>query len=160
MKAREALARTGGTAAMSGIVVLAAAGAATAAWASVAAGEVTVSSAAPVELHASADVVAVGGSMLYPGASATLRLRVSNPNPYPVVVTRLAPSGVVTASNSSGTCRSDSLAVATSDVQWQLDAQSSITVDVPAGASMSPEADNGCQGARFTVGVLLTGVTR
>jgi hypothetical protein len=95
---------------------------------------------------------------LYPGGSGNLKLKVSNPNSFPVRITAVAGSGTI-GSDTVG-CTSANHAVTFTD-------QTSQTLDLTANASntvftltgvvhMGSSAANACQGAVFTVPVTLT----
>ena len=69
-----------------GVAALMVAGVAFAAWTSTGSGNGSATSGTSAN---SAIVTATAGSGLYPGASKSLVVTVDNPNPYPVVVTRI-----------------------------------------------------------------------
>jgi hypothetical protein len=99
---------------------------------------------------------------LYPNGDGTVTLTIHNPNPYPVVVTDVtAGSGAVTASGGIGTC--DVTGVSFND-QHGLNIHvppnsDSDTIELNNAAHMSNESENGCQGALFTIPVVLSGAS-
>lgn len=102
----------------------------------------------------------VGGALLYPGATGDLALRVSNPNPFAVTVTAVTGNGAITSDK--GTACDAATGVTLTD-------RTGLALVVPAGATqsftlsgavaMDNSSDTSCQGATFTVPVLLTGQT-
>jgi hypothetical protein len=97
---------------------------------------------------------------LLPDGSAPLVLTVTNPNPMPVVVTgvQLDGSRAVGVSGAQGGCATPPLTV-NATTNLTLAGGSTTTVTVPAAITLGSTAASGCQGATFTVPVLLTGRT-
>jgi hypothetical protein len=100
-----------------------------------------------------ADASAFTSADLYPGATGNLKLRATNPNPFPVRITAVSGKGAacdastgVTLSNQSG-------------LTLDLAAGATATLTVPNAVSMSNSSDNSCQGAIFTVPVSVTAVS-
>lgn len=135
--------------------LLLAAGVAFAAWTATGTGSgyAKATSAQPLT---TVDVSASTTATLYPGATGDVYLRISNPNPYPVVVTDVTGNGAITASN--GSCNASSVTYTD---------QTGLTLNVPASGAasftlsgavqMSTAANDNCQGAVFTIPVALTG---
>ncbi|WP_206786003.1 hypothetical protein [Amycolatopsis sp. MtRt-6] len=103
---------------------------------------------------------AFSSGLLYPGGPAgDAKLLVHNPNPYPVVVTRVAAgTGAPTGSGGTGTCT-------TTGVTWTpqqpaagnaVPAGGSATLTLPGAVSMGTASDDGCQGALITIPVTVT----
>jgi hypothetical protein len=98
---------------------------------------------------------------LYPGATGSVKLRVTNSNPFPVRITSVAKQASAITSDKGAACDA-STGVTFSD-------QTGLTLDVAAGAtttltlanaiSMSNASDNSCQGAVFTIPVNVTGAS-
>jgi hypothetical protein len=98
---------------------------------------------------------------LYPGATGSVKLKVTNPNPFPVRITSVAKQASAITSDKGAACDA-STGVTFSD-------QTGLTLDVAAGAtvtltlanaiSMSNASDNSCQGALFTIPVNVTGAS-
>jgi len=97
---------------------------------------------------------------LYPGGAGDLKLKVANPNSFPVRITgvSLTSGGTITSDNAS--CDSGGNGVT-------LTNQSSLTIDLAANAAasvvtvagavhMSTSSDTNCQGATFTIPVDVT----
>jgi hypothetical protein len=113
------------------------------------------------------DVAATTTSQLYPGASGDVKVRINNPNPFPVSVTRIDPNGAVDSDNAGCTDVGGDPAKATG-VSFAVQTPSSGNV-VPAGGSldmtlanavsMDNTSVNACQGAIFTIPVSLTAGT-
>jgi hypothetical protein len=109
--------------------------------------------------------VAAGSAGLYPGATADLTLRLSNPNPYPVTITNVTGNGTITADSSHATCGQDGshpTGVTYTDqtgLNISVPANGTADVSVPSSVHMSNASDNSCQGATFTVPVSLSGAS-
>ena len=98
---------------------------------------------------------------LYPGATGSVKLKVTNPNPFPVRITSVAKQASAITSDKGAACDA-STGVTFSD-------QTGLVLDVAAGAtttltlanaiSMSNASDNSCQGAVFTIPVNVTGAS-
>jgi hypothetical protein len=96
---------------------------------------------------------------LYPGATGAVKLKVTNPNSFPVRIT-----GVTR--QASGTISSDKGAACNASTGVTFTDQTGLTLDLAAGAtttftlsgavSMSNASDNTCQGAIFTIPVDVT----
>jgi hypothetical protein len=105
------------------------------------------------------DASASTSSDLYPGASGTVKLKVSNPNPFPVRITAVSGNGTIT---------SDKGAACDAATGVTFVNQSGLTLDLAANASnqvltlaagsvtMSNASDNSCQGAVFSIPVSVT----
>jgi hypothetical protein len=99
---------------------------------------------------------------LYPGATGDLSALVSNPNPFPVMLTG-ATFGAVSVTPVSGqTCTAADVTVsgpvALSGVTLPADSVG-VDVTVPGALTMLTTAAHGCQGATFTVQVTLAGAS-
>jgi hypothetical protein len=98
---------------------------------------------------------------LYPGATGSVKLKVTNPNPFPVRITSVAKQASAITSDKGAACDA-STGVTFSD-------QTGLALDVAAGATttltlanaigMSNASDNSCQGAVFTIPVNVTGAS-
>jgi hypothetical protein len=99
---------------------------------------------------------------LYPGATGTVKLRVTNPNPFPVRITTVT-------KQSGGTITSDKGAACNASTGVTFTDQTGLALDLAAGAastftlsgavSMSNASDNTCQGAIFTIPVDVVGTS-
>lgn len=99
---------------------------------------------------------------LYPGASGAVKLKVTNPNSFPVRITAVA-------KQTSGSISSDKGAACNASTGVTFTDQSGLTLDLAAGATstftlsgavaMSNASDNTCQGAIFTIPVDVTAIS-
>ena len=99
---------------------------------------------------------------LYPGATGAVKLKVTNPNAFPVRITSVT-------KQVSGTITSDKGAACNASTGVTFTDQTGLTLDLAAGAtttftlsgavSMSNASDNTCQGAVFTIPVDVTGAS-
>ncbi|TYP87894.1 hypothetical protein [Blastococcus xanthinilyticus] len=142
------------------VVALIGGGIATAAWLVSGTGSATTQAATAVNLTVSAGTPT---ATLYPGASGAVVASVANPNPFPVRVTS-ASFGAVTVTPLAGrTCTAASLTVSgpvTLGSPVNLSANSGATaVTIPNAVTMVSSADNGCQGATYSVQVTLSGAS-
>jgi hypothetical protein len=107
-----------------------------------------------------ADAAAYTTADLYPGATGNLKLRATNPNPFPVRITAVSGNGTIT-SDKGAACDASTGVSLTNQTGLTLDlaAGATATLTVPNSVSMSNASDNSCQGAVFTVPVSLTAVS-
>src|SRR5262245_36677092 len=106
------------------------------------------------------DVSATTPATLYPGATGDLRLRINNPNPYPVRVTAVSGNGTIT-SDAGAACNASTGVTFTNQTGLALDvaAGSAATFTLSGSVAMSNASHTSCQGAVFTVPVTLTGAS-
>ena len=106
------------------------------------------------------DVSASTAATLYPGATGDVKIRIDNPNPYPVRVTDVAGSGAIT-SDKGAACDASTGVTYTDQTGLALDvaASSAATFTLAGSVSMSNASDDSCQGAVFTVPVNLSGAS-
>lgn len=101
---------------------------------------------------------ATAAAQLYPGGQAAVALTVTNPNPGSVRIGSLA---LDTSQGSAGFgvdgahsgCGLSSLSFTTqtnAGAGWSF-SPGAVSLDLPAALSMTPSADNACQGASLTV---------
>ncbi|MCU1363403.1 MAG: hypothetical protein JWM55_1231, partial [Acidimicrobiaceae bacterium] len=102
-------------------------------------------------------------NLLYPGASGDLKVTLDNPNSYPVTIVAIQGNGPVAVSSAGiGTCNTTGVAVVTQSgvsIPVASDANppnNPVSVVVSDGVSMDATSDSGCQGATFSVPVLVT----
>jgi hypothetical protein len=108
------------------------------------------------------DASASTSADLYPGATGAVKLKVTNPNSFPVRITAVA-------KQTSGSISSDKGAACNAATGLTFTDQSGLTLDVAAGATstftlsgavaMSNASDNTCQGAIFTIPVDVTAIS-
>lgn len=151
---------------------LGATGVALAAWTSPGTGSATAQAATAQPLTVDVSATTAPTNTLFPGATGTtagdLVVRVTNPNPYPVVVTS------VTQDTAAGKFVTSSAGAACTDAPGTanptgvtLAASSGLSSAVPAGTtstltlsrvvSMATTSANGCQGAQLTIPVTVVG---
>jgi hypothetical protein len=97
---------------------------------------------------------------LYPGATGSVKVSITNPNAFAVRVTTVTGSGAIT-SDKGAACNASTGVTFTN--------QSGLTLDLGAGATstftlagavaMSNASDNSCQGAIFTIPVSVSGTS-
>jgi hypothetical protein len=106
------------------------------------------------------DVSATTPATLYPGVTGDVRLRIDNPNPYPVRVTTVSGNGTIT-SDAGATCDASTGVTFTNQTGLTLDvaAASQATFTLTGAAAMSNSSHTSCQGAVFTIPVALTGAS-
>jgi hypothetical protein len=143
------------------LVAFGAAGIAIAAWtvSGTGTGYAKASTASAITLNvASASTTAD----LYPGASGTVKLSASNPNPFPVRITAVSGNGTIT-SDKGAACNAATGVAFVNQTGLTLDLLANETDHVftlVAGAvTMSNASDNSCQGAIFSIPVTVTAVS-
>jgi hypothetical protein len=116
------------------------------------------SKATTAQVLTTVDVSASTSAQLYPGGTGDVIIRISNPNPYPVLVTGVARSGAITSDK--GLACDAATGVTFTDQAGQtisVAAASTTNVTFTGAAAMSNASDNSCQGATFTIPVTLSG---
>jgi hypothetical protein len=108
------------------------------------------------------DASASTSADLYPGATGAVKLKVTNPNSFPVRITAVT-------KQTSGSISSDKGAACNASTGVTFTDQSGLTLDLAAGATstftlsgavaMSNASDNTCQGAIFTIPVDVTAIS-
>ncbi|WP_406829449.1 hypothetical protein ABEG17_10610 [Pedococcus sp. KACC 23699] len=136
-------------------------GAAFAVWSSTGTGSGTATTGIVVALTTNSVAAPISGA--YPGGPAVdLNLVVSNPNPVPVRITAVSLDGSrsVLVNGASGTCTAPPVAVSATGRSITLAANASnVSITVPGAMTFGTTMASGCQGATFTVPVVLTGQT-
>ena len=141
------------------IVGLAAGGVAVAAWSSSPTGAGRSGARTAIELT----VTAVSGEAdLYPGTTqGDVHFTLTNPNPYPVVFTSMAPAGPITntVAGDATACPATHITLASATgLSLTVAANStSPTLTIPNVVSMALAAPDGCQGKSFEIPMTLTG---
>ena len=107
-----------------------------------------------------ADATAFTTADLYPGATGNLKLRATNPNPFPVRITAVSANGTIT-SDKGAACDASTGVTFSNQAGLTLDLAggATATLTVPNAVSMTNASDNSCQGAVFTIPVDVTGVS-
>jgi len=108
------------------------------------------------------DASASTSADLYPGATGAVKVKVTNPNSFPVRITSVAKQAAGSISSDKGAACNASTGVTFTD-------QTGLTLDLAAGATstfslanavaMSNASDNTCQGAVFTIPVDVTAIS-
>jgi hypothetical protein len=107
-----------------------------------------------------ADASAYTSADLYPGATGNLKLRATNPNPFPVRITAVSGNGTITSDKGAACDASTGVTLANqTGLTLDLAAGATATLTVPNSVSMGNSSDNSCQGAVFTVPVSVTAVS-
>lgn len=143
--------------ALAALVVLGAAGTATAHWSAAGGAGTGAASSGDVEPLTLAPATPV--AQLYPGGQAGVRLTVTNPNP---ATARLASLALATAQGTGGfavdgahsACGVSSLSFTTQDnggVGWSIPGGGSVELTLAGSLAMASDAANACQGASFVV---------
>jgi hypothetical protein len=106
------------------------------------------------------DASAFTTSALYPGASGDLVLRAHNPNAFPIRITAVSANGSVTSDHGAACDLATGVSLANqSGLALDVGAGATATLTVPAAVSMSAASADACQGAVFSVPVILTAVS-
>ncbi|MGW4210217.1 hypothetical protein ACWEIJ_19670 [Lentzea sp. NPDC004789] len=120
-------------------------GVAYAAWTSSGSGSATTKAGTAQAPVVSGGAVTTG--LLYPGGTGDAVVTVSNPNPYPVIVTTVAPNGPATCGVTFSQ-RSPGTALAANS--------GPVAITLTGAVTMGSNAANTCQGASIDVPVLVT----
>jgi hypothetical protein len=91
---------------------------------------------------------------LYPGATGTAYIKVTNPNPFPVTVVSVTGNGAITSDQ--GAACDASTGVSFTDqtgLSGTVGAGATTTLSLPGAVSMDNSSANACQGAVFTIPV-------
>jgi hypothetical protein len=99
---------------------------------------------------------------LYPGATGSAKLKVTNPNPFPVRITTVTKQSGGTITSDKGAACNASTGVAFTDqtgLALDLAGGATSTFTLSGAVSMSNASDNTCQGAIFTIPVDVTGAS-
>jgi len=107
-----------------------------------------------------ADASAYTSADLYPGATGNLKLRATNPNPFPVRITAVSGNGTITSDKGAACDAATGVSLANqTGLTLDLAAGQTATLTVTNAVSMTNASDNSCQGAVFTVPVSVTAVS-
>jgi len=141
------------------LVAVVVAGVAIAAWSTSTSGNAYSKASTATALTLS-DASASTSGDLYPGGTGDLKLKVANPNPFPVRITAVSLTSGGTITSNVGACNTAGHGVTFTN-------QSGLTIDLAANAAatvvtvagsvhMASSSDNSCQGAIFTIPVDVT----
>ncbi len=131
-------------------------GSALAYWTTVSAGAGTAAATTAAPLTTSGAVSATG---LYPGGRATGSLSITNPNPFSVLVTAATFAPVASPTSTCVTTGVTFAPATAPTATAPLVIAPRGTVSLPYTASMSNDADDGCQGATFSSSLSLSGTS-
>jgi len=106
------------------------------------------------------DAAALTTGLLYPGVQGTALIRITNPNPYPVKVSAITANGTATATGGTGTCAGTGVTWVAQQPNSPLAAGATATITLTNAVSMLSTADDGCQGAVFSIPVTVTVVSQ
>jgi len=106
------------------------------------------------------DVSASTTASLYPSGTGNVLIRISNPNPYPVLVASVTGSGTITSDKGAACDASTGVSFTNqTGLSLAVPASSAATFTLTGAAAMSNASDNTCQGAVFTIPVTLSGAS-
>ena len=99
---------------------------------------------------------------LYPGGTGSVKLKVTNPNPFAVRITAVTKqTGGTITSDKGAACNASTGVTFTDQTGLALDvaANATSTFTLSGAVSMTNASDNTCQGAIFTIPVDVTGAS-
>lgn len=105
------------------------------------------------------DASAATTADLYPGGNGAVKLRVTNPNGFPVRITSVTKQTAASITSDKGAACNASTGVTFTDqtsLALDLAAGGTATFTLSGAVSMSNASDNTCQGALFTIPVDVT----
>ena len=137
---------------------LLAAGVAFAAWNATGTGS-GYAKATTAQVLTTSDVAATTTAQLYPGGTADVKIKINNPNPYPVRVTTINGSGAITSDKGAACDASTGVTFTNQSGTFDVAANSNASFTLAGAVAMSNASDNSCQGAVFTVPVSLSGAS-
>ena len=147
--------------ALAAIVALVATGVIVAAWSTSGSGN-GYAKAGTASALTIGDASAATVGDLYPGGTGSVKLKVTNPNPFAVRITTVAKqTGGVITSDKDAACNASTGVTFTDQTGLALDlaAGATTTFSLANAVSMSNASDNTCQGAIFTIPVDVTGAS-
>lgn len=97
---------------------------------------------------------------LYPGATGTVKLSVTNPNAFRVQITAVTRTGAIT-SDKGANCNGATGVTFTdpSSLTHNVDGGATATITLASSVAMSNASHNDCQGAVFTIPVSVTAIS-
>lgn len=115
--------------------------------------------ATTAQVLTTSDVAATTTAQLYPGGTADVKIKINNPNPYPVRVTTINGSGAITSDKGAACDASTGVTYTDQTGTFDVAANSNASFTLVGSVAMSNASDNACQGAVFTVPVTLSGAS-
>jgi hypothetical protein len=137
---------------------LLAAGVAFAAWNATGTGS-GYAKATTAQVLTTSDVAATTTAQLYPGGVADVKIKIHNPNPYPVRVTGINGSGTITSDKGAACDASTGVTYSSQTGSFDVAANADASFTLTGAVAMSNASDNTCQGAVFTIPVSLVGAS-
>lgn len=115
--------------------------------------------ATTAQVLTTSDVAATTTAQLYPGGTADVKIKISNPNPYPVRITSITGNGAITSDKGAACDASTGVNYTNQSGTFDVAANSDASFTLLGAVAMSNSSDNTCQGAVFTVPVSLSGAS-
>ena len=115
--------------------------------------------ATTAQVLTTSDVAATTTAQLYPGGTADVKIKISNPNPYPVRITSITGNGAITSDKGAACDASTGVTYTNQSGTFDVAANSDASFTLLGAVAMSNASDNTCQGAVFTVPVSLSGAS-
>ena len=115
--------------------------------------------ATTAQVMTTSDVAATTTAQLYPGGTADVKIKIHNPNPYPVRVTSIDGNGAITSDKGAACDASTGVTYTNQSGTFDVAANSDASFTLLGAVAMSNASDNTCQGAVFTVPVSLSGAS-
>jgi hypothetical protein len=95
-------------------------------------------------------------SPLFPGGSGDVALTINNPNSFPLTLKSVSGNGAITADGGHPGCSTTGVSFTNQSGLTNTLAPGNNSIDFTSAASMSAASDSGCQGATFTIPVVVT----
>jgi len=95
--------------------------------------------------------------LLYPGGTADVGLEITNPNPYPVLVTSIVGDGPITSGVPACDDPGNGVGFADQSGSWDVDAGQTVQIHLLGTASMALTSPEECAGESFSIPVTATG---
>ena len=122
------------------------------------------SKASSAQALTTSDVSASTTAQLYPGGSGDVKVKIDNPNPFAVTVTKVEANGAVSSDKAACTdvggdaAKATGVSFTTQNLNSGnvISANGSLTLTLSDAAAMTNASVNACQGAVFTIPVTFT----
>lgn len=138
------------------VTAIAGAGVGIAAWSTSGSGTASAK-AATASAITLGDASAATTADLYPGATGALKIKVTNPNVFPVQITAVTGNGTITSSAGATCDAGHGVSFANqSGLSLSVAAGATETFSLAGAVSMSTSVVNACQGATFSIPVTVT----
>ena len=133
-------------------------GVAFAAWTATGSGNGYAKAKTAIDLS-TVDISATTTGQLYPSGTGDVLVRIKNDNDYGIDVTSINGNGAITSDKGAACNGATGVTYTNQAGTWHVAGHASQTVTLTGAASMSNASDNACQGAIFTIPVLLSGTS-